>query len=220
VPLPRLRPHQRIPRALPQPSRPLRAPQRPAKRSRPSSPASSPPRGRTPPPQLAVGEAQAGHPIPTVRPRSDGPVLIRSSLILAVRQRSSGPGPLPPHPVPLPFGPRLSVRPRARSARRPRLSARPRARSARRPRLSARPRARSARRPRLSARPRPALPARSRLSAAQAAARSRARPHDLILAVRFRSDGRSSPIPLRPRVFLKRPPVLWNLNPPPLVSLG
>ena len=72
--------------------------------------------------------------------------------------------------------------------------------------------------PRLSACPRPALPARSRLSVAQAAARSRARPQDLILAVRFRSDGRSSPIPLRPRVFLKRPPVFWNLNPPSLVS--
>jgi hypothetical protein len=116
--------------------------------TRPSSPASPPPRGRAPPPQLAVGEAKAGHPIPTVRPRSGGPVLIRSSLILAVRRRSSGPGPLPPHPVSLPFGPRLSARPRARSARRPRLSACPR----------------------------PALPARSRLSAAQAAARSRARP--------------------------------------------
>jgi hypothetical protein len=177
-----------------------------AQRPRPSSPASPPPRGRAPPPQLAVGEAQAGHPIPTVRSRSGGPVLIRSSLILAVRRRSSGPGPLPPHPVSVPFGPRLSARPRARSARRPRLSARPRARSACRPRLSACPR--------------PALPARSRLSAAQAAARSRARPQNLILAVRFRSDGCSSPIPLRPRVFLKRPPVFWNLNPPSLVSLS
>jgi hypothetical protein len=63
-----------------------------------------------------------------------------------------------------------------------------------------------------------ALPARSRLSVTQAAARSPARPQDLILAVRLRSDGRRSPIPLRPRVFLKRPPVFWNLNPPSLVS--
>jgi hypothetical protein len=46
----------------------------------------------------------------------------------------------------------------------------------------------------------------------------RARPQDLILVVRFRSNGRRSPIPLRPRVFLKRPPVFWNLNPPSLVS--
>ena len=74
----------------PQPSRPLRSPQRPAERPRPSFPASPPPRGRAPPPQLAVGEAQAGHPIPTVRPRSDGPILIRSSLIPAVHRRSSG----------------------------------------------------------------------------------------------------------------------------------
>jgi hypothetical protein len=32
-------------------------------------------------------------------------------------------------------------------------------------------------------------------------------PADLILRVGLRSDGRRSPIPLRPRVFLKRPPV-------------
>jgi hypothetical protein len=98
----------------PQPSRPLRSPQRPAERPRPSSPASPPPRGRAPPPQLAVGEAKAGHPIPTIRPRSGGPVLIRLSPILAVRRRSSGPGPLPPHPASLPFGPRLSARSRSR----------------------------------------------------------------------------------------------------------
>jgi hypothetical protein len=108
----------------PQPSRPLRSPQRPAKRPRPSSPASLPPRGRAPPPQLAVEEAQAGHPIPAVRPRSGGPVLIRPKPILAVRWRSSGPGPLPPHPASLPVGSRLST---ARS----RLSARLRARAAR-----------------------------------------------------------------------------------------
>jgi hypothetical protein len=93
----------------PQPSRPLRSPQRPAERPRPSSPASPPPRGRASPPQLAVGEAKAGHPIPAVRPRSGGPVLIRSSPILAVRRRSSGPGPLPPHPASLSVGPRLSA---------------------------------------------------------------------------------------------------------------
>ena len=50
--------------------------------------------------------------------------------------------------------------------------------------------------------------------------RSRARPQDLILVVRLRSDGRRSPIPLRLRIFLKRPPVFWNLNPPSLVSRG
>ncbi|PWZ05992.1 hypothetical protein Zm00014a_017990, partial [Zea mays] len=122
VPLSRPSPTGRFP--VPSPTFPAaQVAQRPAKRPRPSSPASPPPRGRAPPPQLAVGEAQAGHPIPIVRPRSGGPVLIRSSLILAVRRRSSGPGPLSPHPVSLPFGPRLSARPRARSARRPRLSA-------------------------------------------------------------------------------------------------
>jgi hypothetical protein len=174
----------------PQPSRPLRSLQRPDKRPRPSSPASPPPRGRAPPPQLAVGKAQAGHPIPAVRPRSGGPVLIRSKPILAVRRRSSGPGSLPPHLASLPLG--LACQPaRARAA------------------VWAPPVSRVL-----------ALPARPRLSAAQAAARSRARPQDLILAVRLRSDGRSSPIPLRPRVFLKRPPVFWNLNPPSLVSLS
>jgi hypothetical protein len=140
----------------PQPSRPLRSPQRPAKRPRPSSPASPPLRGRAPPPQLAVGEAQAGHPIPTVRPRSGGPVLIRSSLIPAVRRRSNGPGPLPPHPVSLPFGSRLSARALAlpagpncqptRSLCPPVPPVSPRARAARRSRLSA---ARSRARPRI-----------------------------------------------------------------------
>jgi len=74
------------------------------------------------------------------------------------------------------------------------LPARPRLPVARALALSARPRLSVARAPALSARP--------RLSAAPAAARSRARPQDLILAVRFRSDGRRNPIPLRPRVFL------------------
>jgi hypothetical protein len=110
---------------LPQPPRPLRSPQRPAERPRPSSPASPPPRGRAPPPQLAVGEAKAGHPIPAVRPRSGGPVLIRPSPILAAYQRSNGPGPLPPHPASLPFGPRLSARPAPALPFGPRLSARP-----------------------------------------------------------------------------------------------
>jgi hypothetical protein len=187
----------------PQPSRPLRSPQRPAKRPRPSSPASPPPRGRAPPPQLAVGKAQASHLIPAVRPRSGGPVLIRPSLILAVRQRSNGPGPLPPHPASLPFGPRLSARPRPCCPLAPPVS--PPA-----PALPAgpacQPRARAAR---------PALPV-SR-SGRHALARP---PADLILAVRLRSDGHRSPIPLRPRVFLKRPPIFWNLNPPPLVSLS
>jgi hypothetical protein len=59
----------------------------------------------------AVGEAKAAHPIPAVRSRSGGPVLIRPSPILAVRRRSNGPGPLPPHPASLPFGPRLSACP-------------------------------------------------------------------------------------------------------------
>jgi hypothetical protein len=175
----------------PQPSRPLRSPQRPAERPRPSSPASPPPRGRAPPPQLVVGEAKAAHPIPAVRPRSGGPVLIRPSLILAVRQRSSGPGPLPPHPASLPLGPACQPTRAPRCPLAPPVSL-----------------------------PALALPARPRLSAAQAAARSRARPQDLIVAVRLRSDGRRSPIPLRTRVFLKRPPVFWNLNPSSLVSLS
>ena len=115
----------------PRPPRPLGWPQSPASRPCPSSPASPPPRGRAPPPQLAVGEAQAGHPIPTVHPRSGGLVLIWPSPILAVRRRSSGPGPLPPHPVSLPFGPSLSARPRARSARPAPLASRPRARAVR-----------------------------------------------------------------------------------------
>jgi hypothetical protein len=202
----------------PQPYRPLRSPQRPAKRPRPSCPASPPPRGRAPPPQLAVGKAQAGHPIPAVRPRSGGPVLIRPSLILAVRRRSSGPGPLPPHPASLPFGPRLSARPRARAARRPHLSARPRARAARRSRLSARSRPRCRLGPACQPRARAARPAPP---VSRSGRRALARPPaDLILAVRLRSNGRRSPIPLRPRVFLKRPPVFWNLNPPSLVSLS
>jgi hypothetical protein len=172
----------------PQPSRPLRSPQRPAERPRPSSPVSPPPRGRAPPPQLAVGEAKAGHPIPVVRPRSGGPVLIRPSPILAVRRRSSGPGPLPPHP--------------ARAARWPRLSAYPRPRCPLAPPVSRRARA---------ARPAPPVSRSGRRALARP-------PADLILAVRLRSDGRRSPIPLRPRIFLKRPPVFWNLNPPSLVS--
>jgi hypothetical protein len=97
APAPTQSPPEDSPR-LPHPPRPLRSPQRPAVRPRPSSPASPPPRGRALPPQLAVGEARAGHPIPVVRPRSGGPVLIRPSLILAVRRRSNGPGPLPPIP--------------------------------------------------------------------------------------------------------------------------
>ncbi|PWZ32077.1 hypothetical protein Zm00014a_029927, partial [Zea mays] len=142
VPLPRPRPHQRIPRALPNLPGHSDRPKDPQGPRAPRLRRAPPPRGRAPPPLLAVGETQAAHPIPAVHPRSGGPDSTRPDLILAVRRRSSGPGPLPPHPVSLPVGPRLSARPRARSARRPRLSARPRARSARRPRLSARPRAR------------------------------------------------------------------------------
>jgi hypothetical protein len=90
----------------PQPPRPLRSPQGPAEPPHPSSPASSPPRGRAPPPLLAVGEDQAGHPIPAVHPRSSGPVSISPSPILAAYRRSNSPGPLPPHPAPaLPAGP-------------------------------------------------------------------------------------------------------------------
>jgi hypothetical protein len=159
-------------------------PQSPASRPCPSSPASPPPRGRAPPPQLAVGKTQAAHPISAVQPRSGGPDSTRPDLILAARQRSSGPGPLPPHPVSLPARPHLPV------ARAPALSARPR--------LSVRPRA---------------LPARSRLPVARARAvrpappvsRSRHRaparpPRDLILAVDLRSNGCRRPIPLRPRI--------------------
>jgi hypothetical protein len=114
-PCPDLAPPEDSPR-LPQPPRPSRSPQRPAGPPRPSSPASSPPRGRAPPPLLAVGEDKAGHPIPAVHPRSGGPVSINPGPILAVRLESDGPGPLPPHPASLPFGPRLSAA-RARSAR-------------------------------------------------------------------------------------------------------
>ncbi|PWZ20283.1 hypothetical protein Zm00014a_000012, partial [Zea mays] len=142
----------------PRPPRPLGLPQSPASRPCPSSPASPPPRGRAPPPQLAVGKTQAAHPISDVQPRSGGPDSTRPDLILAVRQRSSGPGPLPPHPVSLPARPHLSVRPRA-------LSARPRLPVAR---------ARAVR-PAPPVSPAPALSARPRLSAAHAAARPRAR---------------------------------------------
>jgi hypothetical protein len=172
----------------PQPSRPLRSPQRPAERPRPSSPASPPPRGRAPPPQLAVGEAKATHPIPAVRSRSGGPVLIKPSPILAVHRRSNGPGPLPPHPASLPLGPACQP------ARAPRCPLAP-------------PVSRRAR----AAHPAPPVSRSGRRALARP-------PVDLILAVRPRSNGRSSPIPLRPRVFLKRPPVFWNLNPPSLVS--
>jgi hypothetical protein len=199
APAPTQTPPEDSPR-LPQLPRSLRSPQRPAERPRPSSPASPPPRGRAPPPQLAVGEAEAGHPIPAVRPRSGGPVLIRPSLILAVRRRSNGPGPLPPHPA-LPAGPACQPV-RARSARWPRLSARPRPLCPLAPPVSRRARA---------ARPAPPVSRPGRRALARP-------PADLILAVRLRSDGRRNPIPLRPRVFLKRPPVFWNLNPPSLVS--
>jgi hypothetical protein len=187
APAPTQSPPEDSPR-LPQPPRPLRSPQRPAERPRPSSPASPPPRGRAPLPQLAVGEAKAGHPIPAVRPRSGGPALIRPSPILAVRRRSSGPGPLPPHPA-LPAGPACQS-PRPRCPLAPPVSRRARA-----------------------ARPAPPVSRPGRRALARP-------PADLILAVRLRSDGRRSPIPLRPRVFLKRPPVFWNLNPPSLVSLS
>jgi hypothetical protein len=158
APAPTQTPPEDSPRP-PQLPRLLRSPQRPAERPRPSSPASPPPRGRAPPPQLAVGEARAGHPIPAVRPRSGGPVLIRPSPILAVRRRSNGPGPLPPHPA-LPAGPRLSACLRSRCPLAPPVS--PSA-----PRCPPGPACQPVR---------PVLPAGPRLSAAQAAARSRARP--------------------------------------------
>jgi hypothetical protein len=106
APAPTQSPPEDSPR-LPQPPRPLRSPQRPAERPCPSSPASPPPRGRAPPPQLAVGEAKAGHPIPAVRPGSGGPVLFRPSPILAAYRRSNGPGQPAPRPL-CPLAPPVS----------------------------------------------------------------------------------------------------------------
>jgi hypothetical protein len=145
APAPTQSPPEGSPRP-PQPLRPPRSPQGPAEPLRPSSPASSPPRdGRR---RLCWPEekTEAGHPIPAVHSRSNGPISFRPSPTLVVHLRSNGPEPFSPHPAFLPFGPRLS-------ASRPALLAWPR--------LSA---------------SRPALLARPRLSAAQAAARSRARP--------------------------------------------
>jgi hypothetical protein len=88
-------------------TRVLPSAKRPAERPRPSSPASPPPRGRAPPPQLAVGEAKAGHPIPAVRPGSGGPVLFRPSPILAAYRRSNGPGQPAPRPL-CPLAPPVS----------------------------------------------------------------------------------------------------------------
>jgi hypothetical protein len=99
-------PTRRLP--APSPTSPAaQVAQRPAERPRPSSPASPPPRGRAPPPQLAVGEAKAGHPIPAVRPGSGGPVLFRPSPILAAYRRSNGPGQPAPRPL-CPLAPPVS----------------------------------------------------------------------------------------------------------------
>jgi hypothetical protein len=63
----------------------------------------------------------------TPAPLVSGELSAAGTSAAAPASRRRSPGPLPPHPVSLPFGPRLSACPRARSARRPRLSARPRA---------------------------------------------------------------------------------------------
>jgi hypothetical protein len=114
----------------PQPPRPLRSPQGPAEPPRPSSPTSSPPRGRAPPPLLAVGEDKAGHPIPAVHPRSGGPVSINPDPILAAYRRSNGPGPLPrprprcpPGPACQPAAPRCPPGPACQPLRPPRARA-------------------------------------------------------------------------------------------------
>ena len=75
----------------------------------------------------------------------------------------------------------------------------------------------------LSARPRPSVRPRGAVRPAPPVSRSRRRaparpPRDLILAVDLRSNGCRRPIPLRPRSFLKSPPVFWKLRPPSLVS--
>jgi hypothetical protein len=148
VPLSRPSPRQKVPRA---------SPNLPGHSGRPKDPQS--PRalvsgellrrgcGRRRLCWLEKGTA-ASRPIPAVHLSSDGPILNSPSPILAVRRRSSGPGPLPPHPAPaLPAGPACQPA-RARAAR---LA----------PPVSL---------------PAPALPAWPCLSAAQPAARSRARP--------------------------------------------
>jgi hypothetical protein len=63
APAPTQSPPEGSPRP-PQPPRPPRSPQGPAEPPRPSSPASSPPRGRAPPPLLAVGEDRSWPPNP------------------------------------------------------------------------------------------------------------------------------------------------------------
>jgi hypothetical protein len=125
---------------------------------------------------------EASRSIPAVHLRSDGPILNNPGPILAVRLESDGPGPLPHTPPSCRPGPACQPLALALPAR-PRLSA-ARVRSARpAPPVS-----------------RPRLRALARL------------PADLILSVDPRSDGRRSPIPLRPRNFLKRPPVFCNLT--------
>jgi hypothetical protein len=196
VPLPRPSPHQTIPRALPN---------LPGRSGRPKNPQS--PRALVSEELLRRGcgrhrlcwlekGTEASRPIPAVHLRSDGSILNSSSPILAAHRRSNGPGPLPPHPAPaLPAGPACQPA-RARAARWPRLSARPR------PRCPLAP---------PDSRPRPRCPLAPPISRSGRRALARP-PADLILRVDLRSDGRRSPIPLRPRVFLKRPPVFWNLT--------
>jgi hypothetical protein len=164
---------------------------------------------RPPPPQLAGEGDEASRPIPAVHLRSDGPILNNPGPTLAVRLESDGPGPLPPHPAFLSARPRLSAA-RVRSAHpAPPVS---RSRPLCPPGPACQPLAL-------------ALPARPRLSAAcvrsahpaPPVSRPRLRalarlPADLILSVDPRSDGRRSPIPLRTRNFLKRPPVFCNLT--------
>ncbi|PWZ25269.1 hypothetical protein Zm00014a_027664, partial [Zea mays] len=164
VPLPRPRPYRRTPRALPDLPDHSDCPRAPPVARAPRLRRALRRGGRAPPPPASRREAQAGHPIPTVHPRSGGLVLIRPNPILAVRRRSSGPGPLPPHT------PRLSA------VWAPPVSPPAAYRSAVWARLSARPRARCPPGPACQPARAPALPCPSRLSAAQAAARPRAPP--------------------------------------------
>jgi hypothetical protein len=131
--------------------------------------------------------AEAGRPIPVAHLRSNGPFLTNPSLILAVRLESEGPEPPPHIPPSYRWAPPVN-HPRPSSARAAPPVSRRRPSSARAAPLVSRSR------PRALAR----LPA------------------DLISSVDPRSNGRGSPIPLRPRKLLKETPSFLQINPPSL----
>jgi hypothetical protein len=160
VPLSRPSPRQRIPRAFPNlPSHPGRPKDPQSPRALISGELLRRGCGRHRLSWLEKG-TEASRSIPAVHLRSDGSILNSPSPILAAYRRSNGPGPLPPHPAPaLPAGP--ACQPPA-----PALPAGPACQPPA-PALPAGP---------ASQPPAPVLPAWPRLSAAQAAARSRARP--------------------------------------------